>query len=82
MYCDSFTQHPYFEVYTNTDWAGNKETWKSSFAYVAMIADCPVSWSSKRLTIVTQSSIKTEYIAASKATKEVVLIGCLLEELY
>ena len=46
-----------------------------------MLIGCPVSWSSKKQTTVAQSSIETEYIAASKANKEAVWISWLLKEL-
>lgn len=47
-----------------------------------MLSSCFVSWSSKKQTTVAQSSIKTEYITALEATKEAVIIGRLLKELY
>ena len=81
VYRGGLTQHPRLEVYTDADWAGDKETRRSTSAYVAMLAGCPVSWSSKRQTTVAQSSTEAEYIAASEATKEAVWIGRLLEEL-
>ncbi len=48
VYHDGLTQHPRLEVYTDADWAGDKETCRSTSAYIAMLADCPISWSSKR----------------------------------
>ena len=68
-------------MYTDADWAGDKETQKSTSGYVKILVRCSVSWSSKRQNTVTQSSTEAEYIAASEATKEAVWIGRLLEEL-
>ncbi len=72
IYHDGLTQHLYLEVYTNADWASDKETCRSNSAYITMLARCPISWSSKKPTTITQSSIEAEYIAVSEATKEVV----------
>ena len=81
VYCRGLTQHSRLEIYTDADWADDKETRRSTSAYIAMLAGCPVSWSSKRQTTVAQSSTEAEYIAALEATKEAVWIGRLLEEL-
>ncbi len=48
VYCDGLTQHFYLEVYTDIDSASDKETCRSTSAYVAMLADCLVFWSSKK----------------------------------
>lgn len=82
VYRGGLTKYPRLEVYTDVDWAGDKEIRKSASAYVAILARCLVSWSSKRQTTVAQSSTEVEYIAISEATKEAVWIGRLLEELY
>lgn len=72
VYCGDLTKHPYLEVYTDADWAGNKETYRSTSAYIAMLAGYPVSWSLKKQTTVTQSFRKAEYIATSEATKKII----------
>ena len=69
VYRGGLTKHPRLEVYKDVDWAGNKETQKLISAYVAMLSGCSFSWSSKRQTIVAQSSREAEYITASKGTK-------------
>ncbi len=81
IYCGGLTQHPRHEVYTDADWAGDKETRRSTSTYVAMLAGCPVSWSLKRQTTVAQSSMEAEYIAVLETTNEAVWIGRLLEKL-
>ncbi len=81
IYQGGLTEKPRLEIYTDADWAGDKETRKSTSGYDAMLAGCPVSWSSKRQSTVAQSSKEAEYIVASEATKVAVQIGRLLEEL-
>lgn len=46
-----------------------------------MLADYPISWFLKKLTIVAQSSTESKYIIISKATKKAVQVRCLLEKL-
>ena len=53
VYRDGLTQHPRLEVYTNANSAGDKGTCRSNIAYVAILAGCPISWSSKRQTTIT-----------------------------
>ncbi len=82
VYRGSLTQHSYLKVYTDLDRAGNKETCRSTSAYVVMLASCLYSWSSKKQTTFAQSSMEAEYIAVLEVTKETVWIGRLLEKLY
>lgn len=72
MYHNSFTQYPYLEIYIDAVWVSNKETRKSTLAYIAMLACCLVSWFLKRWITIAQSSIESEYISASETSKEVV----------
>ena len=81
IYCGGLTQHPHLEVYTDADWTRNKEICRSTLAYIAILAGCSVSWSSKRQTIITQFSTEAEYIATSEAPKEAIWIERLLEKL-
>jgi hypothetical protein len=46
-----------------------------------MLGDGPVSWSSKRQSLVTQSTTEAEYVGASQAAREVMWIRGILEEL-
>ncbi len=69
-------------MYTDVDWAGDKETRRSTSGYMALLNGSVVLWSCKRQTTVVQSSYEAEYIAASKATQEAVWIGCFLKKLH
>ena len=70
------------EIYTDADWAGDKETRKSISGYVALLNGTAFYWSSKCQTSVAQSSCEAEYVAASEVVKDAVWIGCFLEELH
>ena len=70
------------EMYTDADWAGNKETKRSTTEYVALLNGTAISWASKHQTSVAESSCEAEYISASEAIKEAVWIGRFLEELH
>jgi len=67
--------------YTDSDWAGDKESRKSTGGYLFTLAGGPVSWKTKRQNVVALSSTEAEYIALSEATKEAVWIRRLLIEI-
>jgi hypothetical protein len=69
------------QLYTDSDYAGDKATYKSTGGYVAFAAKGPVSWQSKRQSVVAQSSTEAEYIALSEAAKEATWIRHLLADL-
>ena len=60
------------EMYTDNNWAGNKETKRSTTKYVALLNGTAMSWAFKRQTSVAQSLCKAKYIATSGAVKETV----------
>jgi hypothetical protein len=68
-------------LYTDSDYAGDRHTYRSTSGYVSFMAGGPVSWQSKRQSVVAQSSTEAEYIAMSESTKEAIWIRYLLEGL-
>jgi hypothetical protein len=68
-------------LYTDSDYAGDRDTYRSTSGYVSFIAGGPVSWQSKRQSVVAQSSTEAEYIAMSESAKEGAWIRYLLEGL-
>lgn len=66
--------------YTDADFAGGDTTtkYKSTSGWVFMVSGTPVSWASKRQTIIAQSSMESEYYAASLAAKEAMHLDKLL----
>ncbi len=67
--------------YTDSDWAGDKESQRSTSGYVFFLGNGPISWKSKLQPTVALSSCKVKYIAATQATKEIVWIQRLLASL-
>jgi hypothetical protein len=69
------------EGYTDSDWAGDLDSRRSTSAYVMMIGGTAVSWKSKRQDSVALSSTEAEYIASTQACKEVLWAKDFLWEL-
>ena len=60
----------FLERYSNSNWAGDKKSQKSTFDYIFMLNAGQVSWHSKKKFTVALSSTKAEYIALTLAGKE------------
>ena len=69
------------KLYTDSDYAGDRHTYRSTSGYVSFVAGGPASWQSKRQSVVAQSSTEAEYIAMSELAKEGAWIRYLLEGL-
>jgi hypothetical protein len=67
--------------YSDSDWAGDTETRKSTSGYAFFVAGGLVSWKSKRQSIVTLSSTEAEYVALTEALQEAAWLRGLLVEL-
>ena len=59
-------------VYTDSDFAGCKDTRRSRTGYVLMLYGGPVSWTSKLQSVVATSTAESEYIACAAAAREAV----------
>ena len=70
-----------FTVFSDADHGGNKDSGRSTGAYVTRIGTGAVNWSSKLQPIVTLSSTEAEYVAAVEAGKEICWMRNLLTEL-
>lgn len=80
-----------FEVYVDASFCNNWEpetaewdadTARSRTGYVIMVAGCPIMWASKLQTEVALSTTESEYIAISTATREVLPMMELIEEMH
>ncbi len=67
--------------YSDSDWAGNKESRKSTFGFIFMLNGGLVSSCSKRQPTVALLSTKAEYIALTLAAKEATWLRLLLRKL-
>jgi hypothetical protein len=78
----SGTQEPSNSLgYTDSDWAGNLDSRKSTSGYVFILFGGATSWKSSRQSIVAMSSTEAEYIACSEAAKEALWLQRLLGEI-
>lgn len=67
--------------YTDSDWAGDKSTRRSTLGYIFNIGSGAISWSSKRQSTVSLSSCEAEYVAQTQATKEAIWSRSLFTQL-
>ncbi|XP_063634664.1 uncharacterized protein LOC134805278 [Cydia splendana] len=68
-------------AYSDSDYAGDPKTRRSTSGSVLMIANGPVSWASKRQPIVSLSSTEAEFIAAAECCKEALYLKSFLKEI-
>lgn len=69
------------EGYSDADLGGDLQTGRSTTGVLCMYAGGPISWISQRQQSVALSTTEAELVAASEATREIVWIRRLLEEL-
>ena len=77
--CNAANKHILF-MYSDSDWAGCKDTYKSTSGYVAMFNGGPIQWKAKLQSTIAQSSSEAEYIAVSVASNEVIWLKRLLAD--
>ena len=66
--------------YSDADWAGDKDTRRSTGGFVFNVGSGIVSWSSKRQATVALSSCESELMAETQAAKEAVWLSRFLAE--
>ena len=54
--------------YSDADFAGCKDTRKSTSGYIFMLANGPISWKSHKQTLTASSTMEAEFIACYEAT--------------
>jgi hypothetical protein len=64
--------------YSDSEFAGDRETRKSVFGFITFLCGAPISWKSKACHSVTLSSTEAEYYAGSETAKEMMFIKSIL----
>jgi hypothetical protein len=67
--------------YSDADWAGDMDTRRSTTGYIVMLNNGAIAWKSRRQPTVALSTMESEYMALTEATKELKWIRTLLAEL-
>ena len=67
--------------YTDSDWARDPDTRRSTSGYVFNLGSVAVSWSSKRQPTVSLSSCEAEYIGQTNTTKEAIWLQNFLRSI-
>jgi hypothetical protein len=66
------------KVYSDSDWAGDKDDRRSIGSYIIFLNDVPIEWRSKSQKAVAMSSAEAEFYACGEAVKEVPFVAQIL----
>ena len=66
--------------FSDSDYAGDKDTRRSTTGYLFELGSGPIAWCSKRQSTVSLSTTEAEYIAASEATREAIWLRKMLSD--
>ncbi|KAE8906813.1 hypothetical protein PF010_g11342 [Phytophthora fragariae] len=69
------------EVYSDADWAGNRDDRRSVSGIMLMMCGAPVMWRSTFQKTIALSSTEAEYMALSDCVKECVWMRRLLKDI-
>jgi hypothetical protein len=69
------------QCFSDSDFAGDQPTGRSTSGMVCMLSGAAISWRSQRQTTVSISSTEAEIIAASEASQEILWLNGLLKGL-
>jgi hypothetical protein len=67
--------------YTDSNWAGDISTYKSTSGYLFLGAEAPIAWGSNKQPIIALSTCETEYVAASDASREATWLRNILAKI-
>ncbi len=73
--------NPLLFGFSDSDWAGDTVGRRSTSGFVCYVAGSPVSWSSRKQSIVALSTMEAEYVALATAAREMLSLRALLSEL-
>ena len=69
-----------FEAYSDADYAGDRETRKSTSGILCKHASAAITWQSKRQQCVALSTTEAEFVSAASAAKEIIWLKRLFTE--
>ncbi|XP_040871218.1 secreted RxLR effector protein 161-like [Glycine max] len=67
--------------YSDSNWCGDKDDRKSTVGYVFKFGTTPISWCSKKQSVVALSTCEAEYIVVAMAACQALWLEALTEEL-
>ena len=70
----------HLECFTNANWEGSKEDRRSTSGYCVFVGGNLVSWKSKKQSVVSRSSAKSEYRTMTQSIYEIMWLHQLLME--
>lgn len=68
-------------AHCHSDWLGCKFSRKSRTGYLALLGGSPISWKSKKQSVVSRSSAQAEYRAMATTVSEILWLRWMLKEL-
>jgi hypothetical protein len=71
----------FLQGYVDSDMAGDKDSRRSTTGYAFTIGGTTISWILKLKNVVSLSKKEAEYVAATKASKEMIWLQRFMEEL-
>ncbi|XP_071928176.1 secreted RxLR effector protein 161-like [Coffea arabica] len=72
----------YLRGYTDADWSGDLDEWKSTSGYVFLLNNGVISWSSKKQTCIALSTMEAKFIAYATAIQEAIWLKRFLQNLW
>jgi hypothetical protein len=67
--------------YSDCDFDGDKEHGVSTSGYLMNLGSATITWRSRKQSVLVDSTIEAEYVAAAQATKEIIWLQKILEDL-
>eukprot|EP00253_Pinus_taeda_P002185 PITA_02185 len=80
VYTKKVEASPLLVGFTDSDWAGDPDDWKSTAGYVFTLGSRPITWDFKKQSEISLSSAEAEYHGTVEASKESMWLRHILSE--